>query len=173
MRHAHLFDTPLGVCGLAWTDVGVCAFQLPDSSPDSTRARLLRTPDTVEVDAIAPHIAALLTRVRAVLSGQHDDLRDVTLDLSDVPPFDRAVYAVARTIGPGDTLTYGEVARRLGDPGAARAVGGALGRNPIPLIVPCHRVLAAGGKSGGFSAGGGVATKERMLAIERGQPGLW
>jgi methylated-DNA-[protein]-cysteine S-methyltransferase len=86
--------------------------------------------------------------------------------MTRVPAFHRAVYAVARAIPPGETLTYGEVARRLGDPGSARAVGQALGRNPFAIIVPCHRVVAAGGATGGFSAHGGAATKRRILAIE-------
>jgi methylated-DNA-[protein]-cysteine S-methyltransferase len=103
----------------------------------------------------------------ALLSGTATDLSTVPLDMERVPAFDRGVYEVARTIPPGETLTYGEVAARLGDPGAAREVGGALGRNPFAVIVPCHRVIAAGGKTGGFSAPGGVTTKLRLLEIER------
>lgn len=103
----------------------------------------------------------------ALLSGEDLAAPDsVPLDLSRVPPFHARVYEVARTIPPGTTLTYGEIARRLGEPGAARAVGQALGANPFAPIVPCHRVLAAGGGTGGFSADGGVATKRRLLEIE-------
>ena len=101
------------------------------------------------------------------LSGAAVDLSTVPLDMERVPAFERRVYEVARTIPPGQTLTYGEVAARLGDPGAAREVGQALGRNPFAVIVPCHRVVAAGGKTGGFSATGGVTTKLRLLEIER------
>ena len=104
------------------------------------------------------------------------DLSHIALDMEGVPPFHRRVYELARGIAPGTTLTYGEIATCLGDPGSARAVGQALGHNPFAPVVPCHRVLAAGGRSGGFSANGGVATKLRMLQIERasfGGPGLF
>lgn len=102
----------------------------------------------------------------ALLRGEAIDLLAIELDMERVPPFHRRVYEVARTVPPGKTLSYGEIAARLGDPGVARAVGQALGRNPCPIIVPCHRVLAAGGKIGGFSANGGVTTKLRLLLIE-------
>ena len=101
-----------------------------------------------------------------LLSGRNRDLADVRIELVDVPEFDRAVYAIARTVPPGEVLTYGAVARRLGRPGAAQAVGRALGRNPVPLVVPCHRIVAADGRLGGFSAAGGVVTKRRLLEIE-------
>ncbi len=106
-----------------------------------------------------------------LLAGERTDLTRIALDMADVPEFHSAVYGVARTIPPGETLTYGEVAARLGDPGAARAVGQALGQNPFAIVVPCHRVLAANGRSGGFSAAGGVATKLRILSIERARTG--
>ena len=118
-----------------------------------------------------------MARIVALLNGMPDDLADVLIDLAGVPAFDRRVYAVARSILPGATLTYGEVALRLGEPHAARAVGQALGANPWPIVVPCHRVLAAGGKAGGFSAPGGLRTKLRLLQIEGavlgGTPGLF
>jgi methylated-DNA-[protein]-cysteine S-methyltransferase len=103
----------------------------------------------------------------ALLGGEPADLTAVPLDMERLPAFQRAVYEIARTIPPGDTLTYGEIAARLGDPGTARAVGQALGSNPFPIVVPCHRVLAAGGRLGGFSAHGGTATKLRLLTLER------
>lgn len=103
----------------------------------------------------------------ALLRGEPRDLRDLPLELDGLPEFQRRVYEIARTIPPGSTLSYGELARRMGVPGAARAVGQALGKNPFPIVVPCHRVLAAGGKMGGFSAAGGVSTKARMLRIEK------
>jgi methylated-DNA-[protein]-cysteine S-methyltransferase len=122
-------------------------------------------------------VAAAIVRIQALLAGTRDDLADLPLELEGVPEFHRRVYAVARAIPPGEVLTYGEVARRLGEPGAARAVGQALGKNPFAPVVPCHRVLAAGGRSGGFSAEGGADTKLRMLEIERArfgpQPGLF
>jgi methylated-DNA-[protein]-cysteine S-methyltransferase len=101
-----------------------------------------------------------------LLGGESVDLSAVELDLEGVPELHRHVYDIARTIQPGSTLTYGEIARRLGDAGLAREVGQALARNPFPIVVPCHRVVASGGKLGGFSAPGGNRTKVRMLAIE-------
>jgi methylated-DNA-[protein]-cysteine S-methyltransferase len=122
-------------------------------------------------------VQAAVVRVQRLLEGARDDLCDLPLDLATVPEFHRRVYEVARAIPPGEVLTYGEVARRLGDPGASRAVGQALGANPFAPVVPCHRVLAAGGRSGGFSAEGGALTKLKMLEIEGarlgGEPGLF
>lgn len=162
-----LFDTPLGTCGLAWNAEGaIRAAQLPEASPEATRARLRhRHPEAVESMRPPEAIHAAVARIQALLRGVHDDLRDVAVDLEGVPPFHRAVYAIARTIPVGQTLTYGELAARVGEPGAARAVGQALGSNPVPIVIPCHRILAASG-SGGFSAHGGVETKRRLLQIE-------
>ena len=108
----------------------------------------------------------MIERIGALLRGERIDLSDVPVDLGRVPEFERRVYAIARAIPPGSTMTYGEIAKRLGDPLLARDVGQAMGHNPFPIVVPCHRVLAAGGKPGGFSAPGGVDTKLRMLRIE-------
>lgn len=161
-----LFDTAIGQCGLAWGERGVTGVQLPEADAAATRARLRRRfPASIEGPAPADARAAI-DGIVALLDGQRSDLTGVVLDLRGVLEFHRRVYAVARTILCGRTLSYGEVANRLGDPGAARAVGQALGRNPFPVIVPCHRVLAADGRLGGFSAGGGTATKRRMLEIE-------
>ena len=161
-----LFDTAIGRCGIAWGPYGIVALQLPEATPAATRARLQRhCPEAVETgppEKVRDAIAAIV----ALLDGAPRDLGSIDLDLSGVPEFHRRVYAIARAIPPGRTLTYGEVAARLGEPGAARAVGQALGRNPFAIIVPCHRVVAAGGRLGGFSAGGGAATKRRILAIE-------
>jgi methylated-DNA-[protein]-cysteine S-methyltransferase len=124
-----------------------------------------RFPDAME----APPPASVQRAIRgivALLAGEASDLSAVPLDMADVPPFERRVYEVARTIPPGATLAYGDIAARLGAPGEAREVGQALGQNPLPIVVPCHRVLAAGGKIGGFSANGGIATKLRLLSIE-------
>ena len=107
----------------------------------------------------------------ALLRGEARDLTGVTIDNAGVPEFNTRVYAIARNIPPGATMTYGEIAERLGDKTLAREVGTALGQNPCPIIIPCHRVLAAGGKTGGFSASGGVVTKLRLLTIEGAQPG--
>ena len=162
------FVTSIGRCGIAWSDRGVTGVQLPEASEVATRAQLRRRfPDATEVSPPAP-IQAAIDGIVVLLEGQDaSDLSEIELDLRAVPPFNAAVYRIARTIPPGETLTYGEIAARLNDPGAARAVGQALGANPIPIIVPCHRVLAAGGRAGGFSAPGGVMTKLRLLEIER------
>jgi methylated-DNA-[protein]-cysteine S-methyltransferase len=161
-----LFDSAIGTCGIAWGDRGVVAVQLPEASELKTRARLLkRFPDAQEA-AAPPHLQRAIDAIVALLRGEASDLSGVALDLDRVEPFQRQVYEIARTIAPGATLTYGEIATRLGDRALARDVGRALGQNPFPLIVPCHRVLAAGGKVGGFSANGGVTTKLRLLSIE-------
>jgi len=166
-----LFETAIGTCGVAWGPIGVVGLVLPESSRGVAADRLAhRSPGLVEAaPPFPPPIDRLIRDVRGLLDGAHIDLGAVTIDLSRVPEFDRRVYEVARGIPPGQTLTYGDVAARLGDSGLARAVGQALGRNPFPIVVPCHRVVAAGGEIGGFSAAGGAATKRRMLAIESAQ----
>ena len=166
--HAAFFDATIGRLGIAWSDRGVVGLQLPESTEAATRTRMQRRfPDATEVRPPAL-IEATIDGIAALLAGEPGaDLREVELDLRAVSEFDSAVYRVARTIPPGETLTYGEIARRLDQPGAARAVGRALGANPIPIIIPCHRVLAAGDRAGGFSAPGGVTTKLKLLEIER------
>lgn len=161
-----LFDTALGPCGIAWGPRGVTGVQLPGSSAETTRTRLLRRCPGAEEGQPPAEIVQVIDRIKALLRGEPIDLSAVALDLDRVSPFERQVYAIAREIQPGSTMTYGEIARRLGDPMLARDVGQAMGHNPFPIIVPCHRVLAAGGKPGGFSAPGGVDTKMRMLRIE-------
>lgn len=172
-----LFETAIGHCGLAWGDAQLAGVQLPEHDERATRARMQRRFPEVPESAPPPWVAAAIRRVQALLQGEPDDLADIPLDMDGLPAFQQQVYAVARAIPPGEVLTYGEVARRIGDPGAARAVGQALGHNPFAPIIPCHRVLAAGGRSGGFSADGGARTKLRMLEIEKarlgGAPGLF
>jgi methylated-DNA-[protein]-cysteine S-methyltransferase len=161
-----LFDTAIGRCGIAWGERGLAGVQLPEASEARTRARMRRRfPDAPEAPP-PPRVQRAIDGIVALLRGEAIDLSAVALDLAGVPPFDRRVYEVARTISPGATLSYGEIAARVGAPGEARAVGEALGHNPFPIVVPCHRVLAAGGKVGGFSANGGIATKLRLLSIE-------
>jgi len=164
-----LFDTAIGRCGIAWGEGGeggVVGLQLPERSEGATRARLRRRfPDAAETPP-PPAVERAIAGIVALLEGEKRELGDVALDMARVPAFERRVYEVARGIPPGATLTYGEIAARLGATGEARAVGEALGRNPFPIVVPCHRVLAAGGKVGGFSANGGIATKLRLLSIE-------
>jgi methylated-DNA-[protein]-cysteine S-methyltransferase len=166
-----LFDTAIGVCGIAWGPAGVIAVQLPEADALRTRERLLKgLPSMPEVADPPAEVQAGIDGVQALLKGEARDLCEVALDMSRLTPFQRDVYALARAIPPGQTRTYGELARDLGDLGLSRAVGQALGHNPFAPIVPCHRVLAAGNRPGGFSAGGGAATKLRMLAIEGARP---
>lgn len=166
-----LFDTKLGVCGIAWGPGGVVAVQLPEADAERTRGRLLKgLPPLPEVDQPPASVQAAIDGVQALLNGEALDLCEVALDMSRLTSFQRDVYALARAIPPGQTRTYGELARELGDVGLARAVGQALGHNPFAPIVPCHRVLAAGNRPGGFSASGGAITKLRMLAIEGARP---
>ncbi len=161
-----MFDTAIGACGVVWGAQGIVGVQLPMSNADKTRLRLRqRYGDLDEVAPPAP-VRHAIDGMVDLLDGQPTDLTDIALDLSEEPDFHRQVYAIARTIAPGKTLTYGDIAKRLGGVELSRDVGQALGRNPCPIVVPCHRVLAAGGKPGGFSANGGVATKLKMLEIE-------
>lgn len=174
-----LFATAIGACGIAWSEHALLAVQLPEADEAATRARLRRhlRQTGVRETLPPPWVAQVIARIQNLLAGQHDDLADIPLEMDGVPAFNRRVYEIARAIAPGSTLTYGEVAQRLGEPGAARAVGQALGHNPFAPVVPCHRVLAARSGSGGFSAEGGVATKLRMLRIENArmgcEPGLF
>ena len=166
-----LFDTRIGRCGIAWGERGIVGVQLPEAREIATRARMLeRFPNAAE-DTPPPAVQRAVEDIVALLHGEARDLASVPLDMDGVPTFHQRVYEIARSIAPGSTLTYGEIATRLGAPGSARAVGQALGRNPFAIVVPCHRVLAAGGKVGGFSANGGIATKLRMLAIEDSRNG--
>jgi methylated-DNA-[protein]-cysteine S-methyltransferase len=165
-RFVHLFDTAIGRCGIAWGPRGVVGVQLPEASDAATCARLRRRCPQAPEAPPPPDVQGAIDGMVALLRGEAIDLGFAALDMEGVPAFHAQVYAIARTIAPGKTLSYGEIATRLGDPTAARDVGQALGKNPFPIIVPCHRVLAAGGKLGGFSANGGVDTKRRMLRIE-------
>jgi|SRR5688572_16926205 methylated-DNA-[protein]-cysteine S-methyltransferase len=161
-----LFDTPIGRCGIAWGERGIVGVQLPEADEGATRARMLRRRRGARELPPPQEVQRAIGAITALLSGQAIALSDLAVDMDRVPAFDRRVYEVARTIRPGETLTYGEVAARIGEPHSARDVGQALARNPFPIVVPCHRVLAAAGKLGGFSARGGAATKRRLLAIE-------
>jgi methylated-DNA-[protein]-cysteine S-methyltransferase len=162
-----LFETPVGTCGIAWSGGGLIGLQLPEGEASATEARLLRRfPDAVREEPTA-EVAGAIAAIQALLAGEPTDLFFIRLDDMAVGEFDRSVYALVRAIPPGETLTYGEIAKRLGDPHASRAVGRSLGTNPWPIVVPCHRVLGADGRIGGFSAHGGVETKIRMLQIEK------
>ena len=158
------FHTALGTCGIAWSEAGVTGVLLPG-------ARGLPSPSGPEPPEAPQAVAEAIAAIVALLQGEHADLRGVVLDETGIDPFRRSVYAAAREIGPGATATYGDIARAIGKPDAPRAVGHALGENPFPIIVPCHRVLSWTGALHGFSAPGGNATKRRMLEIE-GAPGF-
>lgn len=162
-----LFDTAIGACALVWNAERLIGAQLPEQDEARARQRLARRyPEAVE-SAPPPFVQDAIGAIMALLRGEKRNLAHLPIEMDGVSAFNRKVYAVALSIPPGETLTYGEVAARIGEPGAARAVGVALGENPFPIIVPCHRVLAANGKTGGFSADGGVETKLRMLTIEK------
>lgn len=172
-----LIDTAVGRCGIAWGPQGIRAFQLPEPDDAGTLQRMFRRRGPLPQGAPPPEVHDVIERVQALLGGKPVDLRDVVLDQDGIPELHRRVYAITREILAGQTRTYGDIARELGDLSLSRAVGQALGANPHAVIMPCHRVLAAGGASGGFSAGGGVSTKLRILLIERAQigsqPGLF
>ena len=159
--------------------VGLTAVQLPEVDEAATLRYLARRFPSCAQSAPPPAVQAAIAAIIALLEGRPGvpaDLSHLVLDMDDIPPFHQQVYALARRIPPGQTLTYGELARQLGQPGSARAVGQALGANPYAPVVPCHRVLAARSGAGGFSAHGGTRTKLRLLQIEGarfGGPGLF
>lgn len=162
-----LFDAAIGHCGIVWHEHGIIGVQLPEASERATQARLRhRYPEAEEIPA-PTSVRSAINEIVSLVAGRPSDLSTIVLDMDGVPPLHRKVYELARTIPPGQTLTYGQVASKIGAPGSARAVGQALSRNPFAIVVPCHRVVAADGKTGGFSANGGVATKLRLLSIER------
>lgn len=166
MTRYTLFDTAVGRCGIVWNVQGLVAVQLPEANESGTRSRLLRQfPDAQECSSTAD-VQQAIEGIVALLQGKHADLLDVKLDMSRVPEFHRRVYDIARKIPVGKTVTYGDIAAQLGSLSLSRAVGQALGANPFVIVVPCHRVVAADGKNGGFSAAGGVTAKLRLLEIE-------
>jgi methylated-DNA-[protein]-cysteine S-methyltransferase len=170
MMNFALFETAIGCCGIVWSEPGIAGVQLPERSEAATRKRLLRHFPAAHEGEPHAEVGRAIDDIVALLGGERRDLSQVRIDLDAASEFHRRVYEVARRIPAGATLSYGEVAERLGDRNLARDVAEALSQNPCPIIVPCHRVLAAGGKPGGFSAAGGVATKLRLLTIEGAQP---
>jgi methylated-DNA-[protein]-cysteine S-methyltransferase len=166
-QHFAIFDTPIGPCGIVWSDYGIVGVQLPEATEGRTRSRLSKRFRNAREAEPSSKIAATIEQIVALLSGKHSDFLNTKLDIGDLPEFNRRVYAIASTIPAGTVMTYGEIAAKLGEePQVARDVGQALGQNPIPLIIPCHRVLAANGKPGGYSGSGGVKTKLKLLTIE-------
>lgn len=170
-----LFDTAIGVCAIAWNARGLIGVQLPERDAAATRARMAKRFPQAQEAAPPPPVQQAIKGIIALLNGEKRDLSDIAIDDSAMPEFNARVYKIVRQIPPGETLTYGEVAERLGDRTLARAVGQAMGQNPCPVVMPCHRVMAArdrnGAKTGGFSAPGGVVTKLKLLTIEGAQPG--
>jgi methylated-DNA-[protein]-cysteine S-methyltransferase len=160
-----LFDTAIGPCGVAWSRVGVTRLQLPEADRGMTEPRL-RTRAASAGEAMPAAIDRLIADIRSYMTGRSVDFGAIAIDLPRIDPFERKVYVAARAIPWGQTLSYGELARQIGSADAARAVGRALARNPVPIIIPCHRILAKGRRIGGFSAPGGTVTKERLLALE-------
>lgn len=157
------FDTRLGTCAVRWTEAGLASVRLPSPQTDAL-------PRVDAMASVPADVRAAIDGIAAVLDGASVDLGFVALDERGIDDFRRAVYAATRTIAPGSTVTYGDIARMIGRPDAARDVGTALAGNPFPIVVPCHRVVGANGKLTGFSAPGGLATKRRMLELE-GAPG--
>jgi O-6-methylguanine DNA methyltransferase len=161
-----LFDTAVGRCGIVWGERGIVGLQLPEGGDEKARARVARRfPSAAESEPPA-EVAEAIKLIVTLLEGKPSDLSEIRLDMDRIGDFEQRVYVIARTIPPGRTLTYGDIATKLGDKLAARDVGQAMGKNPFPIVVPCHRVVAANGKLGGFSANGGVKTKLKLLAIE-------
>ena len=166
-HHYLIFDTAGGFCGIAWNDAGITRFQLPTKSAETTERILLRRVPGAKPGAPTPGVAEAVAAVRRYFEGEETDFSSLKLDLGEQDPFFERVYAAARRVGWGHTTTYGALANELGArPEAARDVGQAMAKNPVALIIPCHRVLAAGGKVGGFSAPGGSAARIRMLSLE-------
>jgi methylated-DNA-[protein]-cysteine S-methyltransferase len=166
-----IFDTAIGAVGIVWNARGIVAVQIPEASETETRKRLLKRYPAAREASPSAEAQKAIDGIAALLRGEPRDLTGVQIDDAATPEFNTRVYAIARKIPPGQTMTYGEIAERLGDKMLAREVGVALGQNPCPIVMPCHRVLAAGGKTGGFSASGGVVTKLKLLSIEGAQPG--
>lgn len=167
IHHYNIFETAGGFCGIAWNSVGITRFQLPIKTAEATeRALLRRLPDALP-SIPTPDVEKTIAAVKRYFDGEEIDFSDVAIDIGNQEPFFTQIYAAARQLVWGHTTTYGTIAKELGaGPEAARDVGQAMAKNPVPLIIPCHRVLAAGGKIGGFSAPGGSVAKAHMLELE-------
>ena len=161
-----VFETALGFMGVAWSEKGLTRLCLPQSGRDSVERRLLRLDGAIPAGPRPQWVAGLIEAIKAYAAGATVDFSGFPVDLAGVDEFRLAIYEAARKLAFGEVTTYGELARRAGHAGLARETGAALGANPVPLVIPCHRILAAGGRIGGFSAPGGSAAKERMLALE-------
>ena len=166
-RHYHIFETAMGFCAIAWSDAGVARFQLPTKTTEAAERLMRRRAFGAEPGAPPEDIAAVVAAAKRYFAGEETDFSQVRLDLAGQDAFFAQIYGALRRVGWGGTTTYGALAKEVGaGREAARDVGEAMAKNPAPLIIPCHRVLAAGGKIGGFSAPGGWKTKARMLELE-------
>ena len=166
-KHYHVFETALGFCAIAWSDAGVARFQLPTKSAEAADRLMRRRVDGADLGAPPEGVAGVVAAAKRYFDGEDTDFSEVQLDLVDQDPFFSQIYQALRRVGWGRTTTYGALAKEVGaGREAARDVGEAMAKNPAPLIIPCHRVLAAGGKIGGISAPGGSRTKVRMLGLE-------
>jgi methylated-DNA-[protein]-cysteine S-methyltransferase len=166
-NHYTIFDTSTGFCGIAWSDAGITRFRLPDNSAEAAERSLLRQIPTARPGTPPANVAAVIVAAQRYFAGERIDFSAVPVDLAGQEDFFLRIYEATRRVDYGQTTTYGTLAKELGaGPEAARDVGQAMAKNPVPLIIPCHRVLAAGGKVGGFSAPGGSTAKQRMLALE-------
>lgn len=167
MHRYFVFETAAGFCGIAWTEAGITRFQLPAKSAEATEWLIRRRLPSAEPGAPPSAVADAVAAVRRYFAGEPVDFSEFQLDLDGQLPFFKQIYAAARRVGWGRTTTYGALAKEVGaGPEAARDVGQAMAQNPVALLIPCHRVLAAGNKVGGFSAPGGAAAKRRMLELE-------
>ena len=166
-QHYSIFKTAAGFCGIGWNEIGITRFHLPERDPDKTERSMQRRAPDATPGTPPPAVAATVEAAKRYFAGEQVDFSAVKLDLSGVDALFGSIYAATRELGYGQTSTYGTLAKQLGHgPEVAKDVGQAMAKNPVPLIIPCHRVLAAGGKPGGFSAPGGVTTKMRMLDME-------
>jgi methylated-DNA-[protein]-cysteine S-methyltransferase len=167
MHNYLIFETVGGFCGIAWNKAGITRFQLPTKTVEAAERALLRRAPDAKPGTPTPQVAEAVAAVKCYFEGEETDFSGFTLDLGDQDPFFERIYEAARRVGWGHTTSYGALAKELGaGPEAARDIGQAMAMNPVALIIPCHRVLAAGGKLGGFFAPGGSAAKRRMLALE-------
>ncbi|MGQ2901808.1 methylated-DNA--[protein]-cysteine S-methyltransferase [Neoaquamicrobium sediminum] len=172
-QHHLVFETELGFIAIAWSQTGLTHLALPEGSYEAAEHRAARwsTGAAGKAEEAPAFVGEAVALIRRYATGEAIDFSALPLDLTGIDPFRRAIYAAALKLAQGEVTTYGELADRAGFPKMARETGAALGRNPLPLVVPCHRILAAGGKIGGFSAPGGTVTKERLLSHEGVQLG--
>ncbi|WOJ97232.1 methylated-DNA--[protein]-cysteine S-methyltransferase [Congregibacter brevis] len=173
----HLFETNFGTCAIGWNDIGLARVQLPESTPAETEARMIAANMTSAPATLPSFAREARDALLAYFSGEAVAMEDLVLDYSLVSPFNALIYRALRGVPRGEIVSYGDLAKEIGQPGAARAVGIVMSKNPWPVVVPCHRVIGANGKLTGFSAYGGVDTKLSLLTLEGTQfgdtPGLF